>query len=301
MLVGLGFVLAEMGTASLADLAGAPLSSGTAMLLLVGILAKSATLPLYIWLPRAYEAAPAPVCALLSGVAENIGIALFYRLFVATFAVPAGFLPFCAGLALVSSLVAGGIALRAGSMRRLLAYSTVSQLGFILLGFSVGGYYGLAGALLYMAGHAVAKAGLFFAAGSVQDACGTDELDRLGGLARSSPALAVAAAVLAFSVIGLPPMVGFFAKLGVMVGAARAGILPAAGAAVAALFTLLYLGRFYSAVFLGETRVVPSRPVSHLAVALVVLMALVALAGGLGWFLPVRFLGAGAGWLMGGL
>jgi formate hydrogenlyase subunit 3/multisubunit Na+/H+ antiporter MnhD subunit len=190
------------------------------------------------------------------------------------------------------------------------------------LGFAVGGNYGLVGALLYMAGHAVAKAGLFYATGVVQDATGTDELSRLGGFARRSPTLAVAAAALLFSVIGLPPMVGFFAKLGVMVGAASGSLLLAVGAAGAALFTLLYLGRFYAAVFLGDARGTPvestlnqpgsrlrwmsdsvtgrgdpirEQPVSRAGVALVVLMALVVLAGGLMWFLPAQFLAGAAG------
>jgi formate hydrogenlyase subunit 3/multisubunit Na+/H+ antiporter MnhD subunit len=301
MLVGIVLLWQDQGSLDLAVLTGRSVTPAAAWLLLAGIFAKSATLPLYIWLPRAYRAAPAPVCALLSGVAENVGVVLFYRLFVVTMLPPAGFAPAAAGLAVVSSLVAGGIALGATTVRGLLAYSTVSQLGFVMLGFAVGGRYGLLGGLLYLAGHAVAKAGLFYAAGAVSDSTGTDELDSLGGQARRSPALAAATAILVFSVIGLPPMVGFFAKLGVVVGAASSSVPLALGAIVAAVFTLLYLGRFYAAVFLGEPVGPAGRPVSRFAVALVIVMALVSVAAGLAWFLPVGLVEPGLGHVAGAL
>lgn len=290
MLVGLGFLLTEHKAVNFTSLRGLPLSGGVAVLLLAGILAKSATLPLHIWLPRAYGAASAPACALLSGIAENIGIVLFYRLFSTTFAVPAAFLRLSANLALISSLVAGAAALRSRSVRELLAYSTVSQLGLILLGLAVGGYYGILGALLYVAAHAIAKAGLFYAVGVVQDDTTSDGLLIPAGVSVRSPTLAVAAAVLVFSVIGLPPTVGFAAKFGVLVGAGRFDLLLAAGGAATALLTLLYMVRFYSGVFLGSGHAQPAQQVSRAGVALVVLIALVTVLGGFGWFIPVRWI-----------
>lgn len=290
MLVGLGFLLAEHETVTFANLQGASISWGVAVLLLAGILAKSATLPLYIWLPRAYGAAPIPACALLSGVAENIGIVFFYRLFGGTLAAPAGFLRFTAGLALVSSLVAGAAALRARSVRELLAFSTVSQLGLILLGFAVGGDYGILGALLYMAAHAIAKAGLFYAVGVAQDEAEKGELLMPSEAVVQSPTLAAAAALLVFSIIGLPPTVGFAAKLGVIVGASHSDLLLASGAAVTAVLTLLYMVRFYTGAFLNGAYGQTARQASRVAVALVVVMALATLLAGLGWFIPVRLI-----------
>lgn len=300
MLVGFVMILSGHDTLSLAGLSGVHLSSPAAWLLFAGILAKSATLPLYIWLPRAYRAAPAPVCALLSGVAENVGVVAFFRLFVQTVQSPVGFLPAAAAIAVLSSLVAGGVALSARTARGLLAYSTVSQLGFVFLGMAVGGYYGTLGALLYAAGHAVAKSGLFFAVGAVQDAAGTDEFDGLGGWAHRSPALAAAVAVLMFSIVGLPPMVGFIAKFGVIIGAVKSNLLLSLGAIGAALSTLLYMSRFYAKVFLGNERAGAGH-VSGFVVVLVVTMALVTVAAGLGWFLPLRYLGPEVDALTGGL
>ncbi|MEO0074360.1 MAG: proton-conducting transporter membrane subunit, partial [candidate division WOR-3 bacterium] len=260
-------------------------------------LATSATLPLYIWWPRAYGVASIPACAFLSGVAENIGPVLFYRLFGTTFVPPAGFLQFTAGLALTSSLVAGAAALRTKSVRGLLAYSTVSQLGLVLLGLAVGGFFGILGAVLYMAAHALAKAGLFYAVGLVQDDT-TDELVAPGEIAVRSPTLVAATAVLTFSVVGLPPTIGFAAKLGVLVGAGRSDLLLAIGGAVSALLTLLYMVRFYTSVFLTGCQQ-PAARTSRIGVVLVVLMSLVTVLGGFGWFIPVRLitLGLPVGWL----
>jgi multicomponent Na+:H+ antiporter subunit D len=301
MLVGLVMILLERSTLSLDVLRGQTLPFWPAMLILVGILAKSATLPLYIWLPRAYKAAPAPVCALLSGVAENIGIILFFKLFVLTVRVPDGFLIMVAGLAVVSSLVAGGIALNTDTIRSTLAYSTVSQLGFIFLGLSVTGYYGITAGLLYVAAHAVAKAGLFFAAGLVEDSAGHGELNRLGGAARVSPVLAVAAGMLVLSIVGVPPFLGFFAKLGVIIATVRHSLLLGAGAIVAALFTLLYLVRLYTKVFMGADPTAEMRPVNGFLVGIVFVLALVLLAAGIAYYLPVKFIEGGMTQALGAL
>lgn len=290
MLVGLAMLYAQEGTLALGALEGAPMPVLAAVLVLLGILAKSATLPLYVWLPRAYRAAPVPVCALLSGVAESIGALLFLKLFVMTVLVPEGFLALVAWLGIASSIVAGGLALRSTTVRGLLAYSTISQLGFIFLGMAATGYYGLLGALLYVMAHAVAKAGLFFAAGLVEEAAGTGELSRLGGAARRFPVLAAAVALLAFSIVGMPPLLGFFAKLGVVLGALEWNLLLAIGAIVGALFTILYLLRFYTTVFLGSEVHESWKPVSNWLVAVVVVMALVSVAGGVLVSIPIRFL-----------
>uniref|UniRef100_A0A7C4CC80 NADH dehydrogenase n=1 Tax=candidate division WOR-3 bacterium TaxID=2052148 RepID=A0A7C4CC80_UNCW3 len=295
MLIGFVLLLVESGSLCLGDLVGDQLPLVPASLILVGILAKSATLPLYVWLPKAYDSAPAPVCALLSGIAENLGVVLFLKLFVLTVGLPAGFALFCGGLAVLSSLIAGGVALRATTMRGVLAYSTISQLGFILLGVAMAGRSGLIGALLYVMAHAVAKTGLFLGAGAVEDSAGTGELKELGGIARSAPALAGAFAVLSLSVMGMPPLAGFFAKVGVILAATRQSMVLGAGSVVAALFTVLYLSRLYMRVFLGQSAVPAgaTKPLSRFVTALVVVAALVSVAGGVLWFAPAWFVEPG--------
>ncbi|MEO0068964.1 MAG: proton-conducting transporter membrane subunit [candidate division WOR-3 bacterium] len=292
MLIGIVLIQIQEGGWTLKELVGRQLPFFPAILVLIGILAKSATLPLYIWLPRAYRQAPAPVCALLSGIAENLGLVLFLKLFVLTVKVPESFFFISAILAVGSSLVAGGVALTTKTIRETLAYSTVGQLGFILLGFAVAGYYGVLGGFLYVLAHAVAKAGLFFTAGVVEDSRGTGELEKLGGFAQNSPALAGAAGVLALSIMGLPPTIGFFAKIGVVIGAVQKNILLGIGALIAALFTMLYLSRLYARIFLGKSHQNSTfNRIPPLSIALVIIMAVVTIILGIFWFLPVRFLG----------
>uniref|UniRef100_A0A7V3V0D8 NADH:quinone oxidoreductase/Mrp antiporter transmembrane domain-containing protein n=1 Tax=candidate division WOR-3 bacterium TaxID=2052148 RepID=A0A7V3V0D8_UNCW3 len=293
MLVGLVMIQIELGTLELRRLAGQSLPLFPALLVLVGIIAKSAALPLYIWLPRAYRHAPAPICALLSGLAENLGLVLFLKLFVFNLRVPDSFYLISAILGVVSSLVAGGVALNAKTIRETLAYSTVSQLGFILLAISMRGYYGIVSGLLYILAHAVAKSGLFFAAGAVEEDAGTDELNRLGGWAKVSPTLAGATGVLTLSIMGLPPTVGFFAKFGVVLAAVRENLLYGIGALVGALFTVLYLSRFYTRIFLGTNQLREVKKISKMAIALVIVMAVITIAAGVLWFVPVRFFEGG--------
>ncbi|MEO0049784.1 MAG: proton-conducting transporter membrane subunit [candidate division WOR-3 bacterium] len=294
MLIGLVLIQIQEGSWALQDLAGKPLPFFPAILVLIGILAKSATLPLYIWLPKAYRQAPAPACVLLSGVAENLGLVLFLKLFVLTVKVAGPFFLVSATLAVASGLVAGGVALTTKTIRETLAYSTVGQLGFIFLGFAVAGYYGVMGGLLYVLAHAVAKAGLFFTAGVIEDSRGTGELEKLGGFAQNSPALAGAAGVLVLSIMGLPPTIGFFAKIGVVIGAVQKNILLGIGALIAALFTMLYLSRLYARVFLGKAYQNSTfNRIPPLSIALVIIMAVVTVIFGIFWFLPVRFLEGG--------
>ncbi|MEO0077899.1 MAG: proton-conducting transporter membrane subunit [candidate division WOR-3 bacterium] len=298
MLVGFVMFLLEFGTLSLDELSWFELPAVPSALVLVGILAKSATLPLYIWLPKAYDSAPAPVCALLSGIAESLGVVLFLKLFVLSAGMPLGFALFCGGLAVVSSLIAGGVALRSDTVRGVLAYSTVSQLGFILLGIAMGGRSGLIGALLYVLAHSVAKAGLFLSAGAIEDSAGTGELNRLGGFARRAPVMAGAFAILILSVMGMPPLAGFFAKVGVIVAAVRQSLVLGAGVVVAALLTLLYLSRLFLKVFLGQPAesAGPTGAMGHVsrvATVMVVVAALVSVAGGVLWFAPAWFVEPG--------
>ncbi len=295
MLVGLVLIQVECGSWGLNELTGKPLPLFPAILFLVGIVAKSASLPLYIWLPKAYRQAPAPVCALLSGLAENLGLVLFLKLFILTMRVPNSFFLISAVLGVVSSLVASGVALNAQTIRETLAYSTVGQLGFILLGFASAGYYGIRGGILYVLAHSIAKAGLFFATGVVEDTMETGELAKLGGFAHRSPVLAGATGVLVLSIMGLPPTIGFFAKIGVVIGAVQKGLLLGIGAIVGALFTMLYLSRLYARIFLGKGAAIPNSEFrgQSFIVGLVVVMAVVTVLFGIFWFVPMRFLTGG--------
>jgi NADH:ubiquinone oxidoreductase subunit 5 (subunit L)/multisubunit Na+/H+ antiporter MnhA subunit len=285
MLLGFVAIYAEAGTLDLVLLRGAPISNLAVGLVLVGLLSKSATLPFHAWLPDA-GVAPAPVTALLhAAVLVKIGVYAYARLFGATFVVDPVWSAIVPWIAAASALVAGGAALLESDLKRIIAYSTVSQLGFIFLGFSVGGRVASGGALLFILAHAIAKGGLFLCAGIVEHGAHTKDVRRLGGLASAMPVTTAAFALCACSVMGLPPFGGFFGKHLVVSGAVAAGNLPVALVFVAgSVLTVAYLLRAFAAVFLGRPgEAVRGHAVhegSPVMVAIVAALAILALASG---------------------
>ena len=228
---------------------------------MLGILSKSATLPFHTWLPDA-GVAPSPVTALLhAAVLVKIGVYVYARLFVVTFDIAACGRTAVLVVAAASALVSAGAALMETDLKRLIAYSTVSQIAFIFFGFAVGGITGKAaeigvtGALLYILMHGLAKGGLFLCAGIVEQRTHTKDIRQLGGLARTMPLTAVAFLLCAFSVMGIPPFGGFFANTWCSAAAAESGQLWIGLVFLAAAFmTILYLFRAFTMVFLGEPK-----------------------------------------------
>ncbi len=223
------------------------------LLILFGILSKSATLPLHTWLPDA-GVAPSPVTALLhAAVLVKIGVYVYARLFVAGFAVNPEWhfiVPLIAG---ISALVSGGAALIENDIKRIIAYSTVSQIGFIFLGLSIGTETGIGGALLFILMHGLAKGGLFLCAGIVEQNTHEKDITRLGGLIKTMPVTAIAFLLCAFSIMGIPPFGGFFSKYMVMSGAVQSGQTGIWLLFLASAFiTIIYLFRTFSLVFLGN-------------------------------------------------
>ncbi|MDD5136883.1 MAG: proton-conducting transporter membrane subunit, partial [Candidatus Omnitrophica bacterium] len=172
MLIGFIYIYGKTGSFDLAVIKAAlksnPIPDFVVALILLGILSKSATLPFHTWLPDA-GVAPSPVTALLhAAVLVKIGVYVFARLFVVTFPVGTVWLTAMPIIAAVSAIVSAGAALVETDMKRIIAYSTVSQIGVIFLGFAVGNGVGVAGALLFILMHGLAKGGLFLCAGIVE-------------------------------------------------------------------------------------------------------------------------------------
>lgn len=260
MLVGFILLYGQTGSFDLdaikASLVGHPLSNLAVLLILVGIFAKSATLPLHTWLPDA-GVAPSPVTALLhAAVLVKIGVYVYARLFIATFTVQEQWHTIVPIIAAASALLSAGAALIDTDLKRIIAFSTISQIAFIFLGLSVGGEIGIAGGLLYILMHGMAKGGLFLCAGIVEQSTHTKDIRKLGGLIHTMPVTAIAFLFCAFSVMGLPPFGGFFGKFMVITGALAAGKLWIAFTfVVGAFLTLMYLLRLFSMVFLGEAKI----------------------------------------------
>ena len=182
----------------------------------------------------------------------------------------------------VSALVAAGAALVETDMKRIIAYSTVSQIGFILLGFGISSEVGCAGALLYILMHGLAKGGLFLCAGIVEQNTKTKDITKMGGLVATMPVTAFSFLACAFSVMGIPPFGGFFSKYLVFSGAANNGNILITGTFLfGAFLTLIYLFRIFNLIFLGEAQRPPAKEGSRVMVVSVAILAVLSLAAGI--------------------
>lgn len=215
-----------------------------AYLVLIGLFIKMAVVGVHMWLPYAHAEAPTPVSALLSP--NLIGIAGYA---LARFALPlfpetmkSLSMPLIA-LALLTIIYGGLVALRQTDFKRFLAYSSVSQMGYLLLGVATLTSYGIAGAMLHYLSHAFGKAVLFMVAGVfITELHGLRDIRRMGGLARAYP-LTAAAALLGFMhLVGTPPTLGMWSELLITVGVVKS--YPIAGSADLALLVLLLIIAF---------------------------------------------------------
>ncbi len=215
MLAGLIILGTAAGTSSLAELVANP-PTGTAaqvavVLVLLGAVTKAAMVPFHFWLPGAM-AAPTPVSAYLHAAAMvKAGVYLVARL-APGFAEHEVWRPTILVLGGATMLVGGYRALRQVDLKLILAYGTVSQLGFLMVLVGTGSHDAALAGLTLLVAHAVFKAGLFLSVGTIDHATGTRDVRRLSGLARRMPWLVAATALCAASMAGLPPMIGFVAK-----------------------------------------------------------------------------------------
>lgn len=300
MLVGIIMVYFDHGTLDLRALHGAGISYAAAAFILAGILSKSATLPFSTWLPDA-GVAPSTVTSLLhAAVLVKIGVYAYARIFGVTFAAPDAFSNLVLYLAGASALVSAGAALIETDIKRIIAYSTISQIAFIFLGLASGNKTAFAGALLYILMHSVAKGGLFLCAGIIEQNTHTKDINKMGGLFSSMPWTGVAFALCSLSVMGIPPFGGFFSKFQVFSGATQNGNLTVLLMFFAgAVMTLLYLVRLFYKIFLGEPAGHSSpKEGSYTMVASVVALGLIGLALGALIYYPsayVRLLTANLG------
>jgi multicomponent Na+:H+ antiporter subunit D len=210
---------------------------------------KAALMPIHRWLPAAMVA-PTPVSALLHAVAVvKAGVFSIVKVVVYVFGLDFGadafaWLPWVAGFTVLAASV---VALRSDNLKRRLAYSTVSQLSYVVLAASILTPLSLAAAALHIAAHALGKITLFFAAGAVYTAAHKTEVSQLDGVGRRMPWTFAAFGVGALSMIGLPPAAGFVSKWYLVSGALEAGHWLALGVIVAS--TLLNAGYFLPIVY----------------------------------------------------
>ncbi|MBF0409332.1 MAG: NADH-quinone oxidoreductase subunit L [Candidatus Riflebacteria bacterium] len=257
MLIGFFILFQQTGTFDISEIHERLKNSGPSslavLLILFGIFSKSATFPMHTWLPDA-GVAPSPVTALLhAAVLVKIGVYVYVRIFVGSMAIPEIWHTIIPIMACISMLISAGAALLETDIKRIIAYSTVSQVAYIFLGLSTGNEIGIMGGLLFILMHGISKGGLFLCAGIVEHATHTKDITKMGGLAYEMPVTAVSFILCAFSVMGLPPFGGFFSKYMVISGAVKSGQLVISALFIlGALMTMMYLLRLFNLVFLGE-------------------------------------------------
>jgi formate hydrogenlyase subunit 3/multisubunit Na+/H+ antiporter MnhD subunit len=183
------------------------------ILLLIGALTKAGAIPFHTWIPKASEKAPAPVMAFLPASLDKLlGIYLFFLIATQLFKLPQGFtLAFM--IVGVITIVAGVMmAIKQREFPKILAYNTVSQVGYMLLGMGAGGILGVAGCMFHMLNHAIYETCFFFCAGAVEKKTGTNDLEKLGGLSKAMPVTFICCLIAALSISGVPPFNGFVSK-----------------------------------------------------------------------------------------
>jgi multicomponent Na+:H+ antiporter subunit D len=208
------------GISGLKDFAGATLLF---WLLAAGFLAKAGIFPIHVWLPEAHPIAPSPASALLSGVIIKAGAYGVIRIAYGIFGAKLLLNPFIANLLLIlaaiTMILGSVVALVQVELKRLLAFSSVAQIGHVLLGIGLAVPLGLAGATLQIVAHGIAKGALFLVAGCFIAKLGRKYISELQGIGREMPLTFLAFTFASLSIIGIPPFIGFFSKWLLALGA----------------------------------------------------------------------------------
>ena len=228
--------------------------AGTALvavsMLIIGFGTKAGLAPFHPWLPDAHAEAPTPVSVLLSGVMIKVALYAMARTVGIFFPTLPVITLFAVALGAFSMLLGVILALAQDDLKRLLAYHSVSQMGYVLAGVGLGTYLGVYGGLFHLLNHALFKALLFMSAGAVIHATGARRVSELGGLARRMPLTCLAFLVGGLSIAGFPPFNGFMSKLTVYLALASAGMWWAVAAAIlASVLTMVAILRKAYLVF----------------------------------------------------
>lgn len=291
-LIGVAIIYAGTGSLDLelvaAGLRPGPATSVALALMIAGLLLKAAIFPLHGWLPLAHGHAPGPVSAVLSALVVKAALLLLWRLWLwlgpAAALDSAGVLLAALGAA---AIVYGSLAAyRQQRLKQVVAFSTVAQLGYLLLVFAMPVAAAWQGSVLHLLSHGLAKSAMFLAAANLARCCGGDRLDQLQGADVRAPLSVFAFALAAVSLIGLPPSGGFLAKWNLLLAAWQSGawwlvVLLLAGSLLAAAYLFRVLAALLArpaAVAGGSGRCVP-RSVEVLALLLALAVIALGFAG----------------------
>ena len=223
---------------------------------MIGLGVKAGVVPLHTWLPEAHPSAPSPISSLLSGVMIKVGVYMMIRIFCQIFSIPISWHLIVSFLGALTILVGVMFALVEHDAKRLLAFHSISQIGYIVLGIGVGTFLSVSGALFHLINHALFKGLLFLCMGSVIYKTQQRDLDKLGGLAKSMPLTFITCLVASLSISGVPPFNGFVSKWIIYQSLLESGSKLNMFFLVAAVFgsalTLASFMKLIYSVFLGQ-------------------------------------------------
>ena len=263
MLCSIGLLLLFAGGTSFESIVFALRSSGNVFILKVslglficGLFIKSGLVPFHGWLPDAYSAASSPVSILLAGIVTKVsGVYVLLRLMVAVFSGITGIQQTLMFFGALSIVVGALLALTQNNFKRLLAYSSISQVGYIILAAGCGTPLAILGAAFHFFNHAVFKSLLFVNAASLEKQAGSIDMDKMGGLAQKMPVTGWTSVIAFLSTAGIPPLSGFWSKLIIIIALWNSGnIIYASIAILASILTLSYLLYLQRQVFFGKLR-----------------------------------------------
>jgi multicomponent Na+:H+ antiporter subunit D len=273
ILFGIGFIYWKTKTLNIADIKEV-FNSGynktyylfVQILFLSGFGLKAAIIPFHAWLPDAHSSAPSPISAMLSGVLiKAVGIYVIIRLFFNMFIASESMTVLITSLGALSMVIGVFLAIGQWDIKRLLAYHSISQMGYVVMSVGIGmilisrginpeiASLAIAGGLFHLINHAAFKGLLFLNAGSIEYAIGTRDLKEMGGLAKSMPATYSTSLIASMSISGIPPFNGFFSKLIIIIAAVLAKFyLLAALAVIVSIITLASFLKFQRYAFFNK-------------------------------------------------
>ena len=267
ILIGIGFLYMMTGTLNMDDLAARlPEVAGKKTVhvgfafLTVGFGLKLALFPLHLWLPNAYAYAPSAVSAFLAATATKVAIYSLLRFLLGIFgigfalgAMPLNMILIALGLAGILS--ASLVAVFQKNVKRMLAYSSVAQVGYIALGIGLASQTGLSAAVMHLFNHAMMKGALFMALGAIAYRIDSMRIDDFAGLGKQMPFTMAAIAVAGLSLIGIPGTAGFISKWYLVLGTLEQGYWPLAVLILVGSFlALIYIGRILEAAYFGKPK-----------------------------------------------
>jgi len=264
-IIGVGIIYTLTGTLNFADLAGRISEVeqtrsilAAAAFIVVGISLKFALFPLHVWLPNAYAYAPSSVTVFLASTATKVALYLLIRFLFSIFGIEIvieklAFSGILIILSLAAMFGASIVAIFQHDVKRLFAYSSVAQIGYITLGIALANQAGLTGSLVHMFNHAIMKGALFMAVGAVVYRIGSAQIDDFSGLGKKMPITMGCLLIGGLGLIGVPGTAGFISKWYLAIGALEAGYIWLVFMLVlSSLLALIYVGRIVEVVWFRE-------------------------------------------------